>query len=145
MPGKNPAVQLSYSMGNFLTGFWAVLFQKVSFHCQDRRGLLHVLRVYASSNAGRRRRCASPRASVSYRTTHARKCSSVPRRRRRKKRLTMTSSGVDAFQNRPLPALTAAQRYHLDVFGYVVVRTSSSCTLLISCHSSHSSGHSSTG
>ena len=38
MPGKNPAVQLSYSMGNFLTGFWAVLFQKVPFHCQDRRG-----------------------------------------------------------------------------------------------------------
>jgi hypothetical protein len=51
---------------------------------------------------------------------------SATRRRRRKKRLTMTSSGVDAFQNRPLPALTAAQRYHLDVFGYVVVRTSSS-------------------
>lgn len=32
------------------------------------------------------------------------------------------SLAIDAFEERPVPALTAAQRYHLDVFGYVVVQ-----------------------
>ena len=32
----------------------------------------------------------------------------------------MTTVDTDPF-NRPFPALTPAQRYHFDVFGYVVI------------------------
>ena len=34
----------------------------------------------------------------------------------------MTTNGADSF-NRPFPALTPAQRYHFDVFGYVVIES----------------------